>query len=155
MTPVKYITQTVGQVVFTVAVCVTTWCFSGDIQKVRSTTPTAIVRSTETPQLYTDSKVTKWIKFQHLVKQWKGERGARSSITETAIMPSYLNIIGMGEAAVPFILAQLRLEGKNPDQWFLALQAITRANPVDPKDQGDFSKMARAWMKWGAEYDAG
>ena len=63
-------------------------------------------------------------------------------------MPAYLAIIGMGERAIPFLIAQLRSEGDEPDQWFGALMAITGENPTKPEDQGNFQKMAEAWIKW-------
>jgi hypothetical protein len=92
-----------------------------------------------------------WLKFQSLVEQWRNERGARSSITETVMMPAYQKIIGMGMTALPLILAQLRSEGDEPDQWFWALKAITEANPVKPEDQGNFQKMAQAWLQWAEQ----
>lgn len=100
-----------------------------------------------------DLKNERWMKFQSLVEQWKKERGARSSISEAAILNPYQRIIGMGEDAVPMILQQLKSEGDQPDQWFWALRVITDANPVDPADQGDFPKMAQAWLKWGEDND--
>ena len=95
------------------------------------------------------------MRFQRLTKEWQEQRGVRSSITETSMMPAYQSIIGMGEDAIPLILKQLRSEGRQPDQWFWALRAITGVNPVKPADQGDFSKMAAAWLKWGEGYYAG
>jgi hypothetical protein len=71
-----------------------------------------------------------------------------SSITEMSILPAYQKIIGMGEDAVPLILAELKSEGDDPDQWFWALIAITEENPVKPEDQGNFRKMAQAWFQW-------
>jgi hypothetical protein len=87
-------------------------------------------------------------KFRALVRDWQRERGAMSSITEMAMLPSYQKIIGMGEAAVPLLISQLKSEGNEPDQWFWALMAITDANPVDAKDQGNFANMAQSWIKW-------
>jgi hypothetical protein len=98
-----------------------------------------------------DSASKNWARFQSLVEQWRRERGALSSITEMSMLPSYQALIGMGEAAVPLILAQLRSEGDEPDQWFWALKAITGISPVQPEDQGDFVRMARAWLRWGEE----
>ncbi len=100
-----------------------------------------------------DSSAEDWLKFQDLADQWRNERGSRSSITETVMLPAYQKIIGMGVTAVPPILAQLRAEGEEPDQWFWALQAITEANPVNVEDQGNFQKMAKAWLQW-AEQEA-
>jgi hypothetical protein len=96
-----------------------------------------------------DSRTVTWLKFQGLIRSWREERGISSSITEAAMMPSYQKIIGMGETVVPLILRQLRSEGNEPDQWFWALRVITGANPIRPEDQGNFRKMADAWLKWG------
>jgi hypothetical protein len=95
-----------------------------------------------------DAFAEDWFKFQELAKEWLNERGARSSITETATMPAYQKIIGMGPAAIAPIIAQLLVEGDQPDQWFWALRAITEANTVKPEDRGNFRKMAQAWIEW-------
>ena len=94
-----------------------------------------------------------WIEFQILAQRWKMQRGVRSSITEAAMMEAYQGIIGMGESAIKPIIAQLKSEGDEPDQWFWALTAITHANPVKPEDQGNFAKMAQAWIGWAEEHD--
>ena len=96
-----------------------------------------------------DDRAGDWLTFQRLVHEWQAERGATSSITEAALCPAYQNIIGMGELVVPLILDQLQAEGDEPDQWFWALSAITRANPVRDADRGDYVKMAKAWLEWG------
>ena len=62
--------------------------------------------------------------------------------------PAYQEIIGMGERAVPLLLAELRRE---PDDWFWALHAITGANPVPAASRGNARTMAEAWLRWGAE----
>jgi hypothetical protein len=90
-------------------------------------------------------------RFKELVKEWKSERGARSSITEAATMLSYQKIIGLGPGAVPLLIDQLKSEGDHPDQWFLALMAITEENPVKPEHQGNFPKMAQDWIQWSKE----
>lgn len=89
-----------------------------------------------------------WLKFLALVRQWRNERGAMSSITEAAVCPAYQSIIGMGYTAVPFLIAQLQSEGDDPDQWFWALKAITGADPVAEADRGDFRAMAKSWIEW-------
>jgi hypothetical protein len=89
------------------------------------------------------------LRFQALAKEWQAQHGAMSSITEISMLPSYQRIIGIGEDAIPLILQQLKAEGDEPDQWFWALRAIAEENPVAPEDQGDFLKMAKAWIRWG------
>jgi hypothetical protein len=106
-------------------------------------------------KLIIDSKAQKWIKFQGLVAQWRVERGVTSSITKAAMMPSYLKIIGMGDEAIPLIFNQIRSEGDDPDQWFLALESITGVDPTKPEDRGDNLKMAKAWLNWNDENSAG
>lgn len=98
--------------------------------------------------LVVDSEKKDWFKFQNLVKKWRAERGVRSSINEAAMMLAYQEIIGMGENAVPLIIAQLKSEDDDPDQWFWALRAITGENPVKTEDQGNFRKMAQVWLQW-------
>ena len=98
-----------------------------------------------------DGRSSKWIKFQNLAKHWRSERGARSSITEAAMLQPYQSIIGMGEDAIQPIILQLKSEGDDPDQWFWALRAVTGVNPVNHQDQGDFTKMAQAWIKWAED----
>jgi hypothetical protein len=106
---------------------------------------------TSPPDCVVDPTIKRWLRFQNLVDEWRHERGAMSSITEMATLRPYQNIIGMGEEAIPLILAELKSEGDEPDQWFWALGAITGANPVSPEDQGNFAKMAQAWFKWAED----
>jgi hypothetical protein len=63
-----------------------------------------------------------------------------------ALLPSYQQIIGIGEPAVPLLLEELRRE---PDHWFWALEAITMANPVPKEASGKIRQMAMAWIEWG------
>ncbi len=99
--------------------------------------------------LVTSNDVDDWLRFQTLAAKWRSQRGAMSSITEAALCPAYQSIIGMGALAVPFILAELKAEKNEPDQWFWALKAITGDDPVRGEDRGDFAAMAKAWLLWG------
>lgn len=84
--------------------------------------------------------------FQRLTLKWKSERRGSSSTATLAMHPAYQQIIGMGEDAVPLILADLQ---RGVDHWFWALKAITRENPVPDEDRGNLKKMAAAWLDWG------
>jgi hypothetical protein len=66
-----------------------------------------------------------------------------------ALLRSYQKIIGMGLEAVPLILEEL---GREPSQWFWALEAITDENPVPPEAAGKVRLMAKAWIQWGREH---
>lgn len=95
-----------------------------------------------------------WLRFRALAKRWREERGFTSSISKMALCPSYQQIIGMGEKAVPLILRQLRDEGDDPDHWFWALKMITGADPVPASARGDTAEMAEAWFAWADERHA-
>ncbi|HEX8662553.1 MAG TPA: glycosyltransferase family 2 protein [Beijerinckiaceae bacterium] len=84
--------------------------------------------------------------FHTLAAEWRNGRGATSSARAMSAHPAYLRIIGMGERAVPLILADLQHE---PDHWFVALHAITGANPVPEEARGRLPQMAQAWIQWG------
>jgi hypothetical protein len=121
---------------------------SAEVSDILPASIDAVIPASSCAQYVVDEKIKNWIKFQGLVDLWRHERGAMSSITEMSILPAYQKIIGMGEDAVPLILAELKSEGDDPDQWFWALIAITEENPVKPEDQGNFRKMAQAWFQW-------
>src|SRR5881227_755850 len=86
-------------------------------------------------------------RFQELAERWKKETAHHSNIAKRAMHPAYQEIIGMGERAVPLLLAELRRE---PDDWFWALHAITGANPVPAASRGNVRAMAEAWLRWGS-----
>jgi hypothetical protein len=87
-------------------------------------------------------------RFRELVTQWKQGTRFLSSIHDMVTHPAYLQIIGMGREAVPLLLAELRRE---PDHWFVALQAITGTNPIPPSACGDVQEMTEAWLAWGEQ----
>jgi hypothetical protein len=88
------------------------------------------------------------VRFRALAERWKSETAHQSNVAKRALHPAYQEIIGMGERAVPLLLAELQRE---PDDWFWALHAITGANPVPPADRGDLRATAEAWLRWARE----
>ncbi len=60
--------------------------------------------------------------------------------------PAYRQIVEMGPAVVPLLLAELK---RKPDFWFAALREITGENPAPPASAGKIKEMARAWVEWG------
>ncbi len=87
--------------------------------------------------------------IEALATAWAEGRARGGSAIEMAMHPAYLQIIGMGDAAVPLILRQLELK---PDHWFIALWAITQTNPVPEQDAGKLKAMATDWIAWGRAY---
>jgi hypothetical protein len=84
-------------------------------------------------------------KFHDLARRWKQETRFCSSRNQMVNHPAYQEIIRLGNAAVPFLIEDLRAE---PHYWFPALQAITGDDPVAPEDRGSVRKMAAAWLDW-------
>ena len=86
------------------------------------------------------------MEFWRLAMEWKRDTYWDSSVTQKILHPNYQQIIGMGPAAVVWILKALRIE---PDFWFDALTAITGEQPVSVANAGDMQAMADDWLAWG------
>jgi hypothetical protein len=86
--------------------------------------------------------------FKALVKRWKKDTEADSSILRMIQHPAYQEIIALGDPAIPLLLEELKRE---PDFWFAALRQITGANSALPESAGKVKEMTRAWIKWGKE----
>lgn len=92
--------------------------------------------------------------FRSLKQEWQRERNTLSSrASDNLRSTAYLRLIGMGMKAVPMILNELRSEltTGEPDDWFIALSAITGVNPVALEERGQLQKMAQAWLNWGSQ----
>lgn len=88
-------------------------------------------------------------RFEHLVDQWKQFENPSSSAMDLAMHPAYQQIIGMGPAAIPWIIEELERE---PDHWFWALHCLTGGiDPVPVADRGDLEAMSAAWVKWAKQ----
>ena len=87
-------------------------------------------------------------RFRQLVDQWKEATRFVSSIHDMISHPAYLQIIGMGKQALPLLVQELRRE---PDHWFVALQAITGIDPIPPSASGNVDEMALAWLVWAEQ----
>jgi hypothetical protein len=84
--------------------------------------------------------------FQCLAAEWRQETQYWSSVSKMALHPAYQRIIGMGNAALPFILKEMELRGGH---WLWALHAITGEDPA-PSD-ANFREAADAWLRWGRQ----
>ena len=89
-----------------------------------------------------------YIRFHRLKEKWEMETAFLSSISDIVMHPAYQQIIGMGPAAIPFILREISIR---QGQWFWALKSITNEDPVKPEHRGIVAEMSRAWLQWGKE----
>lgn len=90
--------------------------------------------------------------FYELAEQWRRETGFHSSPAMKFQHPLYLQIIGLGQAIIPFLLREVK---KGSASWFVALRAITRLprdkDPVTPDQAVSVKQMCEAWVRWGKE----
>jgi hypothetical protein len=86
--------------------------------------------------------------FLGLAKKWKNDTRNQSSISSVVMHAAYLDIIGLGESALPFILRDLQKENNH---WFVALRAIAKTSPIKSEDAGKMKNMREAWLKWGMD----
>lgn len=84
-------------------------------------------------------------RFADLAAAWERDTRALSSITQAVMHPAYQQIIGMGPAAIPLIVNELR---RNPGHWFWALRCIAGEDPVPAAHAGDVARMRDAWLAW-------
>jgi hypothetical protein len=87
-------------------------------------------------------------RFRHLARQWRQTRTSTGSMLEICSNSAYLQIIGMGQDAMPLVLRDLEHSG---DDWFFALAAITGKNPVQEQHRGRRSLMAQDWLRWAKQ----
>jgi len=88
--------------------------------------------------------------FRELVDVWHRETWYKSSVSRRISHPAYLQIIGLGQQAIPWILQELQ---QQPDYWFAALEAISRdSSPNASKSAESFSALRDAWLNWGRDH---
>lgn len=87
--------------------------------------------------------------FNRLVADWKSHAGASSLVMTTAMQPAYQQMMAMGREILPLVFERIVAEPDEAYQWFWALAAITRENPVPAHARGDIRAMAEAWLAWG------
>jgi hypothetical protein len=99
------------------------------------------------PQLW-ESAADKELKlrFNRLADTWEEETQFLSSVDDIIVHPAHMEIIGMGEQAVPLILDRISQKG---GLWFWALQFITGEDPVSENIKGNIKAMQRVWLEWG------
>jgi len=150
------------KICFAIALASVTWLYPSKDGKVNQQTVQsgiqtripAVIAAPMLSKLIVDPAAALGVQFQDLRKEWKARRGVSSSLLDMSMLEPYQKIIALGKDAVPHIIAQLKAEGDEPDQWFWALRVLTGANPVKPEDRGDFRAMSKAWIDWGARKES-
>ena len=68
--------------------------------------------------------------------------------TDPSEHPDFRRIVGMGEAAIPLILEELRVR---PSLLYVALEAITGENPVAETGSDSLEDISLIWQRWGEQ----
>jgi hypothetical protein len=87
-------------------------------------------------------------RFARLAAEWGRDTEHLSFMRDITAHPAYQQIIGLGPAALPLILGELKERGGH---WFHALRAITRENPIPDEHRGKVRLMKEAWLNWGRQ----
>ena len=87
--------------------------------------------------------------FQKLSKRVFDEFGPSSDIEKLYSSHSHLEVVGLGQGAVPLLLRDMSAKRR---PWFVALAAITRANPAKSVEPGDINGLINAWLAWGRRH---
>lgn len=85
--------------------------------------------------------------FKQHVETWRRDCKHTSSLTKMITHHSYLRIIGMGPAVLPFLFRELL---RRPDHWLVALNSITGEDPAVPGS--GFMEAVTAWLSWGERH---
>jgi hypothetical protein len=81
--------------------------------------------------------------FETLAAEWHARTDHLSVTWQKELHWAYRYVIGMGEAAVPYILQDMR---RTDGWWFSALEAIARKNVA--KGIRDWDGAIAAWERW-------
>jgi hypothetical protein len=84
-----------------------------------------------------------------LLKRWREETAYQSSSTAITGHPAYLELIGLGLAALPCLFRDLEQTGDG--HLSKALTAITGAHPIPAEERGQVRKIAETWLRWARE----
>jgi len=112
-----------------------------DYGTVLEPTPTAPTRN-----FYSPSAIDYVDQFYRRSNDWLNAIGPMSAMMDMMSLPSFRDLVAMGEKVVPLILQEIR---HRPSFLFLVLHEITGENPIPPTARGNIGEMISAWLSWG------
>ncbi len=86
------------------------------------------------------------LEFRHLVDTWRKDTQHTSSVKKMVEHTSYKRVVELGEPILGFLFKEL---DTHRDHWLVALDAITKADPVP--EGSTFNEAVDAWLTWGQE----
>lgn len=88
--------------------------------------------------------------FSEFLAAWNRDKMFTSDANAILMHPAHYAIIGLGPPALPLIFRDLEAGG---GPWFVALSAMTHANPIPSAHSSDARLMREDWLRWGREND--
>lgn len=88
--------------------------------------------------------------FLRLRDEWQAATGGLSNPHKRIAHPAYRAIVSRGWPIARHILRDLA-KNNDPAMWGPALREITGENPVPKGHAGNLRKIAKDWLRWGAE----
>ena len=85
-------------------------------------------------------------RFGQLSRRWREEIALMSSPEDMYSVATYLQLVKLGRAAIPWILLTLQSEGGH---WFHLLKVLSEDDPVLHSERGNIQKMRERWLEWG------
>jgi len=96
---------------------------------------------------YTPHATDYYDHFRELVRRWRIETVASSSVMEMIENNNFRQIVQLGARVAPLIISELRL---HRDFLFMALTLIfPHENPIPESAKGKPHEMINAWLRWG------
>jgi hypothetical protein len=89
------------------------------------------------------------VRVDRVLGRWRQETAYLSSSSLVTDHALYRELIGIGAAALPFLLRDL--ERTRDGHLSKALTAITGVHPVRPEDRGYIRTIAETWLRWAKE----
>jgi len=83
--------------------------------------------------------------FHEYREKWIHDTKYSSSMQLAALHPVYRKIIELGRPVVPYLINDMKSTGTH---WFIALSAITDADPILEQHAGDVTSMIQDWVNW-------
>jgi hypothetical protein len=84
-----------------------------------------------------------------LLRAWRDGTAYLSSSTRITEHSAYLELIALGEIALPALFRDL--EQTKDGHLSKALTAITGVHPIPTEDRGQVRKIAEIWLRWAKE----
>ena len=122
--------------------------FQVQFRKYRSSSSSFIYTSgfSQEPKRESPIDAQKVSEFYFYKEKWKKETAALSSPASIRMNRNYQKIIGLGNSIIPLILAELE---RQPDDWFYALEMLTKDEENPTTEEMGFTESVKAWVNWG------